>query len=129
MTTQSGGNDAAPHAGGLVLAIEALREIYHGSSVTGRWLSVDDHYQAIGHNPTGPGPGYYDRDNPPAGYDAGGWIGTDNDDRNPDKQLRPCEWDAYSLEEQLSWLATCARISRRALEKLDAKLVDSTFDV
>jgi hypothetical protein len=124
MASQSGATEPEPPVDGLVVAIQALREIYDGCSVTGRWLSVEGH-EAVGHNPTKPDTGYYDRDNPPADYDAEGWIGTDDDDPGPDERLIPSEWEDYSLEEQSSWLRSCASTARRALEKLGVALVDA----
>jgi hypothetical protein len=103
--------------------IESLRIIYAGASVTGRWYYEEDD-EAVGYNRAEPDQGYYDRCNPPAGYGAKGWIGTGALEAEPAEPLLPCEWEDYSFAEQSSWLATCARRAKRALERLGVPLDD-----
>jgi hypothetical protein len=105
----------------LAKAVQALRDIYAGASAVGRWYCQIDH-KSVGHNPSEPDAGYYDEDIPPAGYDAEGWAGVDDDDEEPPELLKPCNWEAYTLEEQSCWLETCADTARDALEKIGVPL-------
>ena len=113
----------APADGALTSAIRALQEIYAGASASGRWYCNVDNKPA-GHDPVQPNTGYYDGSDPPAGYDAEGWVGIGDDDEDPLVLLKPCEWEGFTLEEQSCWLETCACTAREALEKLGAPLVD-----
>ena len=70
----------------LSVAIHALRTIYAGASVTGRWLTVDG--EEVGQDRAEPKPGYYDRDYPPSDYDSDGWSG---EGEAPAEPLRPCD--------------------------------------
>lgn len=113
---------AAPAVDPLAVAIKALREVHSGASVTGRWFDPEES-EAVGHD-DGPEAGYYDRDNPPEGYDADGYCGFDDDRPDPDEPLKPCDWEAYTLEEQSDWLDTCAGIARAALAKIGVPLTE-----
>jgi hypothetical protein len=108
---------------GLPEVIRALRAIHAGADANGRWYCADDD-EAVGHNRSTPKHGYYDRCRPPAGYDANGWIGTSDRSEEPADLLKPCEWQAYTFEEQSSWLRTCSRIAKGALERLGVSVVD-----
>lgn len=97
----------------LQVAIDALRVIYAGASVTGRW--IDDSCEECGQDEAEPCDGFYDRDKPPAGYDADGYCGFDDDRPDPVEPLKPATWEAYNGEEQDAWLYTCADQARHAL--------------
>jgi hypothetical protein len=108
----------------LAKAIDALRVIYAGASVTGRWYCPRE-VKCVGHDGDRPDAGYYDGRDPPDGYDAEGWIGTEDDDEEPAELLKPCEWEDFTLEEQSCWLETCADTARQALQTLGVPLIAS----
>jgi hypothetical protein len=103
----------------LDAAILALRTIHAGSSQTGRWLA--DGEALDGSRESGPPDGYYDEDQPPDGYDAGGWCR--GEACKPEESLRPCAWEYHTKEEQDDWLESIAWMSRRALEEIGVPLV------
>jgi hypothetical protein len=123
MTASDGAGTKTVPADKLAEVIEALRDIYRGSSVTGRWY-CEDHRQAVGHDPVEPDEGYYDRDHPPPGYDAKGLLSNDDESADPAENLIPSEWEEYTIEEQSRWLRTCATIAKDTLEKLGIRVVD-----
>lgn len=101
----------------LAECIEALRSIYSGSSIEGRWL--DDDGEAGSHDEAAPGDGLYDRDNPPDGYNAKGWCGAGV---APAEPLRPAYWELYTRGEQDGWVASCAATAKAVLEKIGVPL-------
>ena len=109
----------------LAVAIKALRQIFVGCSATGRWFYAKGP-KPVGHNVVAPDSGYYDRNNPPSGYVADGWIGTCDNSEEPPEPLKPCEWEDYTQEEQDGWLETCVDIAKCALEKMGVPLLDPT---
>ena len=123
MVFPTAGMAQPPTDDALAHAIHALREIYAGASATGRWYCNVDHKPA-GHDPAQPNAGYYDGDDPPAGYDAEGWAGISDCDEEPADLRKPCEWEDFTLEEQSCWLDTCACTARDALEKLGVPVAD-----
>lgn len=98
----------------LALAVKALQEIHTGSSVTGRWIDVVNG-EAVGHDPKGPDGGFYDRDDPPEGYNEGGPMGISVPDESA---LIAADWESYDAEEQAQWVSTCADTAARALAAL-----------
>lgn len=98
-------------------AIRALRVIYNGASVSGRWI-CDRYGEAVGHDANAPDKSHYDRNNPPIGYNAAGWISAVDKGPVPPDHLIPADWEPYTAQEQLSWLSTCAKIAKDTLEKL-----------
>ena len=104
----------------LAEVVQALRDIYSGASVTGRWY-CEELRQAVGHDPDEPDEGYYDRSQPPPGYDAGGCLRREDD---PTENLKSAEWEEYTLEEQSRWLRTCATVAKDTLEKLGVRVID-----
>jgi len=123
MGPQKNGTAPAALIEALPEVIEALRVIYMGASVTGRWYYEEDD-EVVGYDRSEPPQGYYDRYNPPTGYDADGWIDTHDPDAKPDEPRMPCGWEEYTPREQSSWLETCARRAKQALERLGVPLVD-----
>jgi hypothetical protein len=102
----------------LQVAIEALRSIYSGSAVTGRWIDADG--EAHGHDEAEPDEGCYNRDAPPDGYDTDGYCGFDDDRPDPagGEELIPVDWEAYTRADQTDWLDSCASLARAALVKM-----------
>ena len=94
--------------------IAALREIYAGSVVTGRWLEWSKGYsdEAVGHDEAAPDAGYYDRNAPPDGYGRDGWQGEGD---APAEPLIPAEWEAYDGAERDGWLSSVADLAHAAL--------------
>ena len=108
----------------LAICIRALRIIYAGSIVTGRWYdeaadeSLDDSTDA-----EAVPPGYYDAANPPADYDAKGWCGPAGG--KPQTPLLPAVWTEYTADEQVWWISDCSNTASAALEKVGVPLVES----
>ena len=117
----------------MQVAIQALRAIYDGSQVMGRWIDqlTFDCPDENHHNPGEPPAGYYDADNEPEEDDCDGDnappypYGTDVEHEDDlrlvgGQWLRPARWEEYTEEEQANWIESCGLTAREALEKLGA---------
>lgn len=94
------------------LLTDALLTIYYGSTPSGRWLTLDGSDDA-GSNKDDPDDGFYNFEEPPAGYNDEGWA--NGDDCPHDPPLQPAEWHPFTAAEQRDWLETIAHEARRAL--------------
>lgn len=110
----TGAEVAAPTDPLLVVATKALRTIYDGSWASGRWLTLDG--DEVGSCDTKPDAGYYNADDPPAGYGPEGWIATIDCPDEPPQM--PAQWYPYTGREQRAWLQTVARQAKEALKAL-----------
>jgi hypothetical protein len=115
----------------LQVAIEALREIYNGCRVTGRWVDQLTYAGIDGDTPAEVPDGFFDADNEPnedeteelPPYPAGTDEAYEDELRLiGGRWLSPARWEEYTAEEQVEWIDSCEETARAALESLGASL-------
>ena len=101
----------------LAIALAALRDIAGINASSGRWLTCEDTPEAVGYNPFVWPDGCYPNDDPPDGYDADGWAGSEVD--TPEDPLTPVYWEPFSAGEQTEQLESIKAKVEAALATID----------